>query len=234
MTGRAWAAVVLLAVDGLIAGAHFFARLRETQLIRDVAAGRLVHMEELLDSDATIESLVRLHLFAFVLAAAFFLGWLYSATKRAQAISAAPMAFTPRAAVLWWFVPLANLIQGYRTVDAVWKASDPTSQPGDPRYGQAPSGTWLLGAWWLTYLGGNIASRALPSTLRGDETLDQLIQISQGAAVIWAVVAIAAVLAILVVRSIERRLAASEANAAARSLTLSAPEINPGFPPPPA
>jgi hypothetical protein len=234
MTMRGWAAVILLAIDGLIAGVSFSARLNETALIRKLIAGQNVTESQLLASDASIEAFARLHVLGFVLAAIAFLVWLYSATKRAQALGTENMAFTPRASVLWWFVPFANLIQGYRAVHEVWKASDPRNRAGDPRYGQGESGTWLLMAWWLSYTAANIASRALPSQLKGDESVDDFIRISTTAGWVWAAVAISAALAIAVVVSIERRLAEAEAHAAMLpSVQTSAPEINPGFPPPP-
>ena len=233
MTVRAWVAVVLLAIDGSVAGASFSARMNETALIRAVVAGQNVTESQLLASDANIESLARLHLLAFVLAAIAFLIWLYAATKRGHALGTESMAFTPGASVWWWFVPVLNLVQGYRTVHEVWRASDPRNRAGDPRYGQGESGTWLLWAWWVMYTGSNLAARAVPSTLKGDESIDALIRISTTAGWIWAGVAISAALAVAVVASTERRLAESEAHAAIAVSRPSETEINPGFPPPP-
>ena len=234
MTVRAWAAVILLAIDGLIAGANFSARLNETALIRSLIAGGNVTESQLLASDANIEALARLHLLAFVVAGIAFLFWLHSATTRAQSLGTESMAFTPGASVGWWFIPVINLVQGYRTVHEVWKASDPRNRVGDPRYGQGESGTWLLWAWWLTYIGANVASRALPSTLKGDESIDTLIRISTTAGWVWAGIAISAALAVAVVALAERRLAESEAHVATLAPAQpGVPEINPGFPPPP-
>ena len=210
LSARGWIAVSALFVDALINGALFVGRLREGSLIRDFVAGRSVADADLEDSDAFINSLTEAHLAVFWVAAFCFLVWIYSANKRAHNLAPVGMRFSPWASALWFFAPFANLIIPLRAIREIWRASDPTVDRADPLAWQNAPVTWLLGVWWVAWIGTNVISRIVPSQLTGKESVERLLQISATAGWVSGAIALSAVLACVVVTLIESRLRASE------------------------
>ena len=111
------------------------------------------------------------------------------------------LVFTPGWAVGWWFVPIANLFKPFQSVRELWRASEPVLD------GAAWSGssTWpVIGTWWACWIAPNL----LAWTARGMRTSDDLHTIVSGD--YWwmasdALLVLAAILAILIVRSVVER-----------------------------
>lgn len=74
--------------------------------------------------------------------------WIYRANSNARALGASEMAFTPGAAVGWYFVPIANFWKPYQAMREIWRAS--VSPAGWKR--QQVSA--LLPCWWLLAIVG--------------------------------------------------------------------------------
>ncbi len=69
--------------------------------------------------------------------------WIYRANCNARALGASGMAFSPRAAVGWYFVPVANLWKPYQAMKEIWQASvSPFGWRRQPV-------SWLVPCWWL-------------------------------------------------------------------------------------
>ncbi|HEY8079756.1 MAG TPA: DUF4328 domain-containing protein, partial [Labilithrix sp.] len=88
---------------------------------------------------------------AFWVAAALVLVWLFHAVRNVHALGARAFPFTPGTAVLWWFIPFANLVQIPRIVSATWRASNGSSAWRENET------TPLVAIWW----GSHLASRLL-------------------------------------------------------------------------
>ncbi|MDQ6885331.1 MAG: DUF4328 domain-containing protein [Candidatus Dormibacteraeota bacterium] len=91
-----------------------------------------------------------------VLAAVSFLAWFARAYRNLPALGGQNLQWSPRSAVLWWFVPLANLFMPYRIMAEIWKVSS------EGRH--ALAGRVLLLAWWLTWLAAQIFGNATRNT----------------------------------------------------------------------
>jgi hypothetical protein len=212
LSGRALAVIVLLVLDALITGGLVVARLGEIDLLQRIGhAPQSVTVAEATASDARIDALAKAHLAVFIVTAIAFLVWLYAASKRAHNLGAFDMRFSPAAGVGWFFVPIANLFQPFRAISEIWKVSDPSIDRASPAAWQDAPVSALLPIWWVGYIGTNIVSRLIPSSLSGSEGLQQLTTISQLAAGVSAGIAISAVLACIVIVFIENRLRSSEA-----------------------
>jgi hypothetical protein len=86
-----------------------------------------------------------------------FLVWIHRIVANAVAFGGHGLTLTPSRAVLFWFVPLFNLVHGYRAVTQAWAASDPDL--ADARRGWLPrggSGNIIL-HWWLAYIASRVA-----------------------------------------------------------------------------
>lgn len=64
---------------------------------------------------------------------------LYRASHNARALSPRRFEYGPIGIVLWYFVPILNLINPFSAVREVWRASQPRVPP-------------LLWRWWLLYI----------------------------------------------------------------------------------
>ena len=135
---------------------------------------------------------------AYLLSGAAFLAWLSRVVENLPALGGGTPMVSPRAAIGWWFAPLANLFQPFRIVADAWR-----------RLALAPHerGISVLVLWWVLWIGGAIASfligaMAVPQTL--DEVNVYL------AALIGVQVAqiVAGFLVVRVIAEMERRSAA--------------------------
>lgn len=147
-------------------------------------------------SDLRTYGLLGIMQFVFFLGTAVaWLVWQHGAHSRLHAASIPGLTITPRWAVGWWFVPIANLARPPRVMEELWKASDPSR--GDGWAGS--TAPWFLWVWWVTFLGGNLIAR-VSLNVDSREVYFALGLLSD------SVTVVAAVFAIRLVRSIEGRM----------------------------
>jgi hypothetical protein len=77
-----------------------------------------------------------------------FLVWIYQAASRARTLGREGLSTSPGMCVAWFFVPFANIVMPYVAVSQVALAAD--------REGRGSTPAYVL-AWWLLYMGSNIA-----------------------------------------------------------------------------
>jgi hypothetical protein len=87
-------------------------------------------------------------------AAIVFLFWIHDASKSARSLENG-LKYTPRAAVIWWFIPLASLIVPYRVMAELWKVSH--ARPGE-RW-RTTDTSILMPIWWTLWLGTFVMDR---------------------------------------------------------------------------
>ncbi|HEY0170101.1 MAG TPA: DUF4328 domain-containing protein [Pyrinomonadaceae bacterium] len=136
-----------------------------------------------------------------------FLVWLYRVVKNVPALGTrrSNVEFSPVWAAGSFFVPFVNLVVPYRAVREVWVKSDPEMLPGgDFMFPQASSAPLVLG-WWLAWLASNVLSN-ISWRLHDDVTSPGTLRFVAGFHILSHLAGVvAAVLAILVVRGIDRR-----------------------------
>ncbi|HEX8354667.1 MAG TPA: DUF4328 domain-containing protein, partial [Pyrinomonadaceae bacterium] len=136
-----------------------------------------------------------------------FLMWLHRASKNVPALGNPKSAVehSPGWAVGSFFVPFVNLVVPYKAVREVWVKSDPAVRAGDDFMFAQPSSAPLLLGWWVTWIVSNVASNISLRLHAGGETPDTQGFVA-GVDIVSDVLGIvAAALAILVVRGIDRR-----------------------------
>ena len=163
--------------------------------------------QEQLTLDDLIQFLVALAtLFVFVSLVIAFLVWLHRAAKNLPALGNAKskVEYTPGWAVGSFFVPFVNLVVPYKAVKEVWEKSDPSVRTEDDFMFATPSSSPpLLLGWWIAWVVSNVLSNIswrLQSRTPGTESFVTGFDIISDLANI-----VAAVLAIAVVRGIDRR-----------------------------
>ncbi|HEV7699632.1 MAG TPA: DUF4328 domain-containing protein [Pyrinomonadaceae bacterium] len=146
-----------------------------------------------------------LEFLALVVAAIFFLMWLYRAASNLASLRSDSTEFTPGWTVGWWFIPFANLVKPFQTVRHVWSESDPNVEVQHEFLSSVQaSAPGFMVAWWALWILANIASNITskifdPENIRTTE-LSGYFFIVDG--VLWIA---AAALAITVIRSVTRR-----------------------------
>jgi hypothetical protein len=157
--------------------------------------------------DDLIQFLVALAtLFVFIALVVSFLVWLHRAARNLPALGnpKAKVEHTPGWAVGSFFVPFVNLVVPYKAVKEIWEKSDPSFRTGDDFMFAAPSSAPpLVLGWWIAWIVSNFLSNIswrLQTRTPGTETFVTGVDIISDLGNI-----IAAVLAIMVVRDIDRR-----------------------------
>jgi uncharacterized protein DUF4328 len=134
---------------------------------------------------------------AVILATAVaFLAWLSRIVENIPLLGGGQPLTSPRAAIGWWFVPFANLVQPFRIVADAYRRLA-AAQP-------AP-GLWLVTLWWLLWIVGNLVSNvALRVVLQENPTIADLRLEFLAYAVSDVLTAVAAVLAVIMIRRMQR------------------------------
>jgi Domain of unknown function (DUF4328) len=240
--GLAIALVALLAAQIALIAAESVARYVQADILRDLQATGTVTQHTLDLADGWVTGTSGIDGLVFVATVVVWCIWQHHAQQNAIVLSGGGLRFTPAWAVGWWFIPIANLWKPFQTVRELWKASHGG--------GWRMIATWaLLGWWWATWIVGSLnvrlGSNAQFGILFGSSTsLDQL-SVSEAIAedrwrAVWlAFRLVAAALAIVIVRSVERLQRASTVaggHAAAPMepfAALATPEGGTPLPPPP-
>ena len=131
--------------------------------------------------------------------------WQHRAQQNAIVLAGGGLRFTPGWAVGWWFIPFANLVKPFQTVRELWKASQ------GARWREIP--TWpLLGWWWGIWLAANVHvwfgssgfGVGIGSEVGSPTTIGNAISRDQWELLSLVLEIAAAVLAVVIVRSIEQ------------------------------
>ncbi len=159
---------------------------------------------------AQVELARRLQGLAWLLTAVLFLLWLYRVYANLAVLGASRLRFSPRWAVGTFLVPGVNLLWPFLVIREVWNASDPR---GSGETGGRPPTSPRVAWWWITFV---LASLLDPGFWRVVE--DTAARLDAGGFTPSFVLAqlaemAAAVLAITVVREIDRRQASAWAGA---------------------
>lgn len=85
---------------------------------------------------------------SLVIAAVMFFRWYFGAVSNARTLNPSTMNSGAIGAVVWWFIPIANLFQPVLLMKSIWRGSlaEPENFPKRSGY--------LVLAWWLTWLFG--------------------------------------------------------------------------------
>jgi hypothetical protein len=189
-SARRWAsvAVILLALEAaLMATGAAFASAGAGAEWRFEAG--LVGLADLNAFRQIVSALVGAAGLVELLTAVPFLVWLYRSMRNAPRVGAPTTAYSPRKAVIVWFVPFANFVLPYRIV------RDLHDRLASPDTGRA--GRRLVRAWWIFWLtGAGLVGATRLTANPGEDSF--LLALS------WTAYFVAAVLAVAVVRRVQR------------------------------
>ncbi|MCA1616076.1 MAG: DUF4328 domain-containing protein [Acidobacteria bacterium] len=177
-----------------------------TLLAGDPAAGDAAALEEELKPAELVAVLVGLLQFTlYVATAVAFLLWLHRAYKNLYAFGARTEQ-SPGWAVGMWFIPFANLVRPYQAVKEMWVKSDPAADfsQGYADRGLSARPATLVGVWWGAWLISNFFDRFYGRIVWDAETPEQLSTAATLGVASSLLTVVAAALAFLVVKTIDR------------------------------
>ena|SRR5690242_1931178 len=143
-----------------------------------------------------------------MLAALFFLGtaiawlmWQHRAYANLQLIGSRDTEHTPGWSVGYWFIPLVNLFRPYQITAEIYRRSE-LLNGRDPIGGL--SGPPLVGAWWAVYIVWGASIRFYTVMGKDSHTLETMLSTTNIELTSHVIGVVAAILAIQVIRSIDR------------------------------
>jgi Domain of unknown function (DUF4328) len=214
--GNAVIALLAAQVLALLFGA--VAVLQEMNLLQRIIDGSQVTLTEATASDNRVTASARLWLVLLVVTMVVWLIWQHRAHANLEALGVTGLEYSPRWAVGWWLIPVANFWKPFQVNRELWKASAGVNDWRSLL-------TWsVLGLWWASWLLAGLLGRVADGDRSGAETPMALRSADIVGLVQTGAMIASAVLAILLVRSVvarQDRLAA----AVPQVLTPPAPEM---------
>ena len=205
--GRAQVVVFLFLAFIAVSLFSVFSNLLQISFLTDALAGGGVSEESAERNDMRQRASAILLVAVYVALVVAFLLWLHRAAKNLPALSnpQSHIEYTPGWAVGWFFVPLAHLFMPYKAVREVWQKSDPAIRTETDRAFTPDAASPLLLFWWLSWVAMSVISRITSRLGRDASSIDTVRWVTWADVVGNLVGILAAALAILVVRDIDRR-----------------------------
>ncbi len=84
--------------------------------------------------------------------------FVFLATRNLSAIGPARPSFSPGMAVLWFFIPIGNIVMIHQVMTALWRESQPT--PSKSVRAGLDFSVPLVTAWWAVFAAGTVLTLA--------------------------------------------------------------------------
>jgi hypothetical protein len=200
-TGLTWLLGVVALASVLAAVAH----VHRSGVIDRVRAGT-ASLREAQRADGLVGATSVAVLALTLMAAIVFIVWQWRTAKNALSLRRVDPRYGPGWSIGSWFIPFANLVIPFQIMQDLWRSADARSAPDTWRSGPRSA---LIGWWWGAFIVAGLISRT--SSVDGGSLSD--LQAAEMRASVGAVLAaIAAILAIAVVRSLTARQTALRAS----------------------
>jgi hypothetical protein len=218
----AWVAAALFSV---------VSDLLQVSFLTDAAAGAITK-EGAEMNDTRQAAVAVLHVCIHVALVVAFLLWLHRASRNLPALGneRSRIEYKPGWAVGGFFIPIVNFYMPYKAVREVWEKSDPAIRTADDIRFTPPASAPLLLGWWLSWLAMNALARIASRLGRDAATIETMRWLTWLDIVVDVTGILSAVLAVYVVRGVDRR---QETRARNVTYVPEAPPPPPLFTPPP-
>jgi hypothetical protein len=199
-TGRlAVVAQLLIGLCGALALYVAIQQIAGIDMQRRINNGTVL-IDEVDSFNSMIAGLTLLALGLQLVSGIVFMRWQWQSMRNATLLDAGhSLIGSPRSAVIAWFIPLANLVRPYQYVSEL---HDRLLFPL-----QSTSGRWLIRLWWVFWIAGDIAGWlvrfGLAPSIKTGSTTGRL-ELMAGLAVCEGLLVADAILAIAVIRQIQR------------------------------
>ncbi len=198
-----WVAALLLIIILIDVIAVIF-DFSQIELLFRVQAGVAVGEAEVIANDSRQAMMGFVYFTAFFITAIAFCLWIHRAHRNLPALGAHDLKYSPAWAVGGFFVPILSLFRPYQVTKEIWKASDPNAGSGSNLdWHDAPTSPLIIW-WWVTFLISSYAGYILLRMALSAETISDFMSLSVMTLVTDIVDIPAAILAIILVRTIDQ------------------------------
>jgi hypothetical protein len=213
--GLSTTVVVLLTLTGLAAVWAAIALFHRASVVSDFTGFGGVSLQDIEDADSQVTGAVAVFQLGLLATGILWIIWQFRFAKNAAALRG-NYGLAPGWAIGGWFVPLGNLVLPQLQLFQAAKASDPDLPPGQAAAsGNAPA---TVPAWWIAYdLAGvlfAIGQITRPNKNDFDFDLDKFSRADRVSAFACLVYIVAAIIAIVMVRTLSDRQMRAAASAA--------------------
>lgn len=191
--------VVLAAT--VVLGAALVNRISVIHAIRDGDVGAVFGRAS--DADDFVNGSAGFFAIAELIVGVLFIVWIFRTAKNNEALGRDAPRFGPGWSIGAWFIPLANLVIPVLIAQDLWRGSDAATPRAAGDWRRA-SGSWLVASWWLFWVLSFVRYFA-GGTRVENGSLDDIERSNVVALVGVGLTAVAAVLAVCVVRALTRR-----------------------------
>jgi hypothetical protein len=206
LSGLASALTVLFAVDAVAGIFAVVALANRLGVINDLENGNFAGdiLKRAHDADDLSNAAIAIVGILGLATAVVFIIWMWRAAKNNEALGRMNPRLGPGWAIGGWFIPIANFVIPILIMQDLWRGSDPTVARGDPGW-RAGRGSALFGWWWALWLLGIVRIFAGNDNSDSSHSLSDIKRSNQVALVAFLGHAVAAGLAIGVVRKLTAR-----------------------------
>jgi hypothetical protein len=181
--------------------------LWQIDLLNEIASGAQVATEAARANDDRQQLITALQSLVYIITTVFFLIWIYRAYRNLKPLRQYP-AHSAGWSVGYFFIPFINLVRPHQIAQEIWQKSDPETVGVDsrvqPMY-DSESKSALISGWWALWLFAQIGNWLALSFAERSQSANHLISESWGDLVADALLSLAAVTCVLVVRQIDDR-----------------------------
>jgi len=198
-----WVAVLLLVVI-IVTIISVVSDSMQIQLLSRAQAGLSISEAEAIANDSRQATIGYIYFTVFVFTAIAFCVWIHRAHRNLPALGNRDLKYSPGWAVGAFFVPILSLFRPYQITKEIWKASDPYIGTGGKDWQDAPVSPLIIW-WWITFLISSYAGYISLRMSLSAKTIDDFLSLSFVTLTTDIVDILAAILAIALVRAIDRR-----------------------------
>jgi hypothetical protein len=183
--------------------AGVFALLAQIDLLSRALGGQSITAMEATANDSRLQTIGALQVVVWLITAVLFLRWMHRAHRNLPALGARQLQYSPGWAVGGFFVPFLCLVRPFQVMREIWKASDPAVLDGAAWHDTDTSP--LVGWWWALFLTAGFVTHFVGRMAAGGSHAEAFLTMSWWLVAANVLSALAAVLAMQVVRTIDRR-----------------------------
>ena len=125
---RATATTLLLIVSIILAAASMIIAYTEMGLIDQIKSGETISISAASEHDTRALMIDIAFGASYLVTAVVFIMWMYRAMKNLEGLGY-NSEYSPKDAVIWWFIPLLWFWRPYQVMREIWKGSHPENRP---------------------------------------------------------------------------------------------------------
>jgi hypothetical protein len=204
LKGLATAVTILLAITGLCSAVGLFAFLHRASVADDLT--RLFKVTEAQQADDRVRATMAFFQLSLLATGVLWIIWQFRHAKNAQALRG-NYGLPPGWAIGGWFIPLGNFVLPQLQLLQAARASDPDLPAGQPASSGSVPG--VVPVWWAAYDGAAvlfaIGALVRPNLNDFAPDIDRFVQADRLSALAMALYVLAAILGIVMVRTLTAR-----------------------------